>query len=71
MVLIHLQVEEGNLPENGSIFPDSPTDVAPVYDYTAAGAKQSYLDSMRRILGTKSFAHAYACTVIARRGMVH
>lgn len=43
-------VEEGNMPGHpGCIFPDAPTDVTPVLDYSAEGVRRSHADSLRRL----------------------
>lgn len=43
-------VERGNMPGNpGCIFPDSPSDVTPVLDYTGDGVRRSHGDSLRRL----------------------
>ena len=33
----------------GCIFPDAPTDVTPVLDYSAEGVRRSHADSLRRL----------------------
>ena len=44
------RVEMGNMPDNpGCIFPESPTDVAPVLDYTGDGVRRSHEDSLKRL----------------------
>jgi len=44
------EVERGNMPGSaGCIFPDSPTDVSPVLDYTGDGVRRSHADSLRRL----------------------
>jgi D-threo-aldose 1-dehydrogenase len=44
------KVEEGNMPGHpGCIFPDAPTDVTPVLDYSAEGVRRSHADSQRRL----------------------
>lgn len=63
------KVEASNLPENGSIFPDSPRDVAPVLDYTAEGSKASYKDSMRRILGMSASVDVF-CTSCSSKSII-
>ena len=44
------RVERGNMPgQPGCIFPDSPTDVSPVLDYTGDGVRRSHADSLKRL----------------------
>lgn len=44
------RVERGNMPGHpGCIFPDSPTDVSPVLDYTGEGVRRSHADSLTRL----------------------
>jgi len=44
------RAERGNMPgAAGCIFPDSPTDVTPVLDYTGPGVRRSHADSLRRL----------------------
>jgi aryl-alcohol dehydrogenase-like predicted oxidoreductase len=44
------RAERGNMPgAPGCIFPDSPTDVTPVLDYTGEGVKRSHADSLKRL----------------------
>ena len=44
------KVEWGNVPgDAGCIFPEAPTDVLPVLDYTAGGFERSHADSLSRL----------------------
>ena len=46
----NLETDNGNIPGSSTcVFPEAPTNVIPVFDYSANGARKSYEDSLQRL----------------------
>ena len=53
-IAVHRNVDFGNVPgSRNCLFPDAPTNVMPVFDYTGSGVLMSHADSLKR-LGVKT-----------------